>query len=111
MGTRYAISDNAINRHSSNLDASVAAMNANLNQFLSSLSALPGVWKGASFQSFDQVQTRWQVAARDLNQSLESIRGRVGTSGQIYDSGQAQQAADINSLNAGANWDAAKFRS
>lgn len=110
MGTNYAITNDAVNRHASNLDGSVAAMNADLGQFIAALSALPGVWRGASFQSFDQVQTRWQEATRGLNAALTSIRGRVGDAGRIYDAGQAEQAATFGSLAAGADWDAATFR-
>ena len=110
MGSKFSITDDAVNRHGSSLDSSVAAMNANLNQFISSLAALPGVWKGSAFTSFEQVQTRWQTASKDLNSALTDIRGRVGGSGRIYDAGHAQQTSDLDSLNASANWDAGKFR-
>lgn len=109
MGTKYSITDAAVGRHATNLDTSVASLNANLNQYISSLSGLPGVWKGAAFSSFDQVATRWQQASTDLNSALDNIRGRVGNSAQIYDAGHAQQTADLNALNASANWDATKF--
>ncbi|MGL4177392.1 MAG: WXG100 family type VII secretion target [Dermatophilaceae bacterium] len=110
MGQQFSITDNAVGQHASNLDASTAQMNANLQQFISSLSSLPGVWKGTAFQSFEQVQQRWEAASRDLNSALTDIRGRVGSSAQIYDAGHAEQAAGINQINASANWDASKFR-
>jgi WXG100 family type VII secretion target len=110
MGTKFSITGNAVNQHASNLDTSVAELNANLQQFLSSVQSLPGVWRGAAFQSFDSLQTRWQQATRDLNSALQDIQGRVGNSGQIYDAGHAEQQSNINKTNSSANWDAAKFR-
>lgn len=109
MGTKYSITDHAVARHATNLDTTVASMNQNLSQFITSLEHLPNVWKGAAFTSFHQVQERWQTATRDLNQAMQQIQGRVGNSAQIYDAGHEQQTADLNSLNASANWDSARF--
>lgn len=110
MGTKFSITGDAVNRHATNLDTSVAGLNANLNQFINAVSGLPGVWRGTAFQSFDQLQQRWQQASRDLNTALESIRARVGTSGATYDQYHAEQAATLNQVNSTAQWDAARFR-
>lgn len=110
VSTKYSITNDSVARHATNLDQAVQSMNQNLNQFISSLQSLPGVWKGSSFTSFDGVQQRWQQASRELNRALSEIRGRVGNSAQIYESGHQQQTADINQINASANWDASAFR-
>lgn len=110
MGTKFAITGDAVNRHSSNLDSSVGQLNANLQQFISALQGLPKVWRGAAFQSFDGLQNRWTAASRDLNSALQDIQGRVGNSGQIYDAGHAEQQQGIQRTDSGANWDATKFR-
>lgn len=110
MGAKYSITDNAVVQHASNLDRSTASMNQNLSQFINSVASLPGVWKGASFSSFDQLQQRWEAATKDLNSALQDITSRVGNSGQIYDRGQAEQKAQLDGVNAAANWDASKFR-
>lgn len=110
MGTKYSITDHAVGTHATNLDASTASMNQNLSQFIGALAGLPGVWKGASFSSFDQIQTRWTNATRDLNSALTDITSRVGSSSQIYDRSHAEQTSNLNSLNASANWDDGKFK-
>ncbi len=110
MGTKFSITGDAVNRHATNLDTSVAGLNANLNQFINAVAGLPGVWRGAAFQSFDQLQQRWQQASRDLNGALDSIRGRVGTSGALYDQYHSEQRASLNRTMGAANWDAARFR-
>ena len=67
MGTKFSITGDAVNRHAGNLDGSVADLNANLQQFINALAGLPGVWRGAAFQSFDQLQQRWEQASQELN--------------------------------------------
>lgn len=110
MGTKFSITANAVNRHSTNLDTSVGQLNANLQQFMSALQGLPSVWKGAAFQSFDGLQNRWSNASKDLNSALKDIEGRVGNSGQVYDAGHAEQQQGIQKADTGANWDGTKFR-
>lgn len=110
MGSKFSITGDAVNKHSSNLDTSVGQLNGNLQQFISALEGLPKVWQGAAFGSFNALQQRWEACSRDLNSALGDIRGRVGNSGQIYDAGHAEQQQNIASTNAGAAWDAAKFR-
>jgi WXG100 family type VII secretion target len=109
MGSKFSITGDAVNRHAGNLDASVADLNANLQQFINALAGLPGVWRGAAFQSFDQLQQRWEQASRDLNGALGAIRGRVGDAGGLYDRYHADQQATVSRAAAGANWDAARF--
>lgn len=110
VSTRYSITDDAVARHVGHLDTGHAAMNAALNHFIAALATLPGAWKGASFQSFDQVQHRWQAATRDLNSALADIRGRVDSSAKIYATGEAEQTATLAHLAGSANWDAGALR-
>jgi WXG100 family type VII secretion target len=110
MGTKFSITGDAVNRHASNLDTSVASLNANLQQFVNSLAGLPGIWRGMAFQSFDQLRQRTEHAQRELNNALNDIRGRVGGSGALYDQYHAEQQAGINRTISTANWDGARFR-
>ncbi|WP_062441125.1 WXG100 family type VII secretion target [Herbidospora daliensis] len=110
MGQKFSITGDAVNKHGTNLDTSVNNLNANLRQFLAAVEALPGVWQGAAFQSFDQLTKRWETASHDLNSALTTIRGRVGNAGQLYDAYHAEQAAGISQTAASADWDGAKFR-
>ncbi len=110
MGTKFSITDNAVNQHSSNLDTSVAALNGQASAFISAIEPLPAVWKGAAFQSWDQLTKRWNQAMADLNKSLEDIKSRVGNAGRLYDTYHAEQASQLQSTMGSANWDGAKFR-
>jgi WXG100 family type VII secretion target len=109
MGTKFSIIGDAVNRHAGNLDGSVADLNAGLQQFINALAGLPGVWRGAAFQSFAQLQQRWEQASRDLNLALGDIRGRVGEAGALYDQYHADQQATIGRAAGAAAWDAARF--
>jgi len=110
VGTKFSITDNAVNQHSSNLDTSVSALNSQANAFLAAIEPLPAVWKGAAFQSWDQLTQRWNQAMADLNKALSDIRSRVGSAGQLYDSYHAEQTSQLQSTIGSANWDGAKFR-
>ena len=110
MGAKYSITDNAVGQHATNLDTSIASLNANLTQFINAVSSLPGAWKGSAYTSFEQLKTQWENSSRDLNKALSDIRQRVGGSAQVYDTEHSQQTADLNKINTSANWDAAKFR-
>jgi ESAT-6 family protein len=110
VGTKFSITDNAVNQHSSNLDTSVSALNSQASAFLSAIEPLPGVWKGAAFQSWDQLTARWNQAMADLNKALSDIKGRVGSAGQLYDTYHAEQTSQLQSTMGQANWDGAKFR-
>jgi WXG100 family type VII secretion target len=108
--TKFSITGGAVNKHASNLDSSVAGMNASLQQFINALEGLPGVWQGTAFKSFEALQQRWQGASKELNAALGDIRRRVGDAARIYDRQHAEQAATITRANSGANWDGTKFR-
>ncbi|MFC7547921.1 WXG100 family type VII secretion target [Plantactinospora sp. GCM10030261] len=110
MGTKFSITDNAVNQHSSNLDQSVAALNTQARAFLAAIEPLPGVWKGAAFQSWDQLTQRWNQAMADLNKSLTDIKQRVGSAGQLYDTYHSEQTSQLQQTMGSANWDSAKFR-
>ncbi len=110
MGTTFSITGNAVNQHATHLDASVAQLNGNAQQFLAAVAGLPGVWRGAAFQSFDQLSQRFTQAQRDLNTALAGIQARVGTSGRVYDTHHAEQQSQIARTAASADWDAAAFR-
>ena len=110
MGTKFSITDNAVNQHGSNLDSSVAALNSQASAFLAAIEPLPAVWKGSAFQSWDQLTQRWNQAMADLNKALAGIKDRVSSAGQLYDTYHAEQAGQLQSTLNSANWDAAKFR-
>ena len=110
MGTKFSITGDAVNKHAGNLDTSVASLNANLQTFINAIEGLPGVWKGQAFQSWNQLEQRWQQASRDLNSALQNVQGRVGNSGRLYDRYHSEQQALLNRTNTSANWDGAKFR-
>lgn len=110
MSTKFSITDNAVNQHASNLDTSVAALNSQANAFLAAIEPLPAVWKGAAFQSWSQLTGRWNEAMAELNKALADIKGRVGTSGQLYDTYHAEQTGQLQATTNSANWDGTKFR-
>lgn len=97
-------------RHATNLDGSIASLNAQANAFLSAIEGLPSVWKGTAFQSWDRLTQAWQQAMKDLNGALTDIKGRVGNAGALYDRYEAEQTQSLDSTMASATWDAAKFR-
>ncbi len=112
MGTsRVSITGDAVNQHGRSLDQTVADMNSTLQKFITSLESLPAVWKGAAYQSFGQVQERWQDATTDLNRSLTDIKSRVSTAGQIYDAGHAEQREQWRQIDGGANWEGTRSQS
>ena len=110
MSSRYSVADGAVARHAANLDTTHRAMNAALQRFGDSLATLPGVWKGASFASFSEVQARWQNAGTELNRALEDIRTRIATSTTVYDTGEADQAQALRQVGHSVDWSAGSFR-
>lgn len=110
MSTKFSITDNAVNTHASNLDTAVNQLNANAAAFRGAIEPLPGVWKGAAFQSWDQLTAAFDEAMTGLNSALTDITSRVGTAGQVYDTYHAEQTSQLQSTTAQANWDGAKFR-
>lgn len=110
MSTKFAIRDDSVNKHASNLDTSVGSLNAQAASFQSAIEPLPQVWQGTAFGSWDELTKAWSAAMKDLNGALTSIRGRVGNAGQLYDRYHTQQAESIRSTLGTANWDGTKFR-
>lgn len=110
MGTKFEITDNAVSRHASNMDTAVSQLNGQARAFITAIEPLPAVWKGTSFQSWQQLTERWNQAIAGLNKALQDIQARVSTAGKHYDTGQQEQAAQLKQAAASANWDAAKFR-
>lgn len=110
VSSRYSVSDRAVARHATNLDATHREMNAALQQFSQALAGLPEVWKGASFASFSDVQARWQSAGTELNRALDDIRTRVATSATLYDTGEADQAQALRQVARSVDWSAGSFR-
>ncbi|MGC9668866.1 WXG100 family type VII secretion target [Planosporangium sp. 12N6] len=110
MGTKFSITDNAVNQHASNLNTSVDALNSQAKAFLAAIEPLPAVWKGSAFQSWAQLTAKWNEAMADLNKALTDIKSRVGTSGQLYDTYHAEQTSQLQATTNQANWDGAKFR-
>jgi WXG100 family type VII secretion target len=109
MGPKFAVRDDSVNKHASNLETSEAAMNAHAQAFLSAIQDLPADWKGASYTSWASLTQAWNDAIRDLNQALQSIKGNVKNAGSLYDSYESQQTEALSSVQAGASWDGAKF--
>jgi WXG100 family type VII secretion target len=110
MSTKFAIRDDAVNRHAVSLDTSVGALNSQAAAFEAAIAPLPQVWQGTAFQSWDQLSKAWQSAMKDLNQALDAIRGRVGDAGGLYDRYHQQQAEALQAAMGAANWDGTKFR-
>jgi len=110
VGTKFSITDNAVNQHASNLDTSVEGLNSQAKAFLNAIEPLPAVWKGSAYQSWADLTAKWNEAMTDLNTALTDIRSRVGSAGQLYDSYHAEQASQLQATTGQANWDGAKFR-
>lgn len=110
MSTKFSVANNAVNQHSSNLDSSIASLNAQASAFLNAIEGLPGVWKGSAFQSWDRLTQTWHQAMKDLNGALTDIQGRVGGAGALYDRYHAEQTQQLDSTMASAAWDSTKFR-
>jgi WXG100 family type VII secretion target len=110
LSTKFSVTNNAVNQHSTNLDSSVAALNSQARNFLSAIEGLPGVWKGSAYGSWDRLTAAWHEAMTQLNSALDDIKGRVGNAGALYDRYETEQTDQLNSTMAGAAWDSTKFR-
>ena len=111
VGPKFAIHDDSVNKHASNLDISVSALNAQASAFTQAIEPLEGQWQGTAFGSWSDLTKAWHDAMKDLNAALSSIRGRVGDAGHLYDQFHSQQAQHLRSTMASANWDGTKFHS
>jgi WXG100 family type VII secretion target len=110
VGQKFAVIENSVNQLSSNLDSAAAMLRSQGAAFRTAIEPLEGDWQGTSFGSWDQLTKAWDAAMTALNSALDSIKERVGNAGGLYDRYQSEQAAQLNSVAAGANWDATKFR-
>lgn len=110
MSTKFSVEDNAVNQHATNLDTAVSSLNGQAASFLSAIESLPGVWKGSSFQSWDQLTQAWHEAMAQLNSALDDVKSRVGSAGQLYDTFESEQTSQLSSTMGSASWDATKFR-
>lgn len=110
MGPKFAVRDDSVTKHSSNLATSEASMNAQAKRFLAAIEPLQGVWQGTSFGSWEQLTTAWNEAMAGLNKSLADIKGRVGNAGSLYTQYEQDQTDQINSTMAGANFDGATVK-
>jgi WXG100 family type VII secretion target len=110
VGPKFAIHDDSVNKHASNLDTSVASLNAQASAFTQAIQPLEGQWQGTAFGSWHDLTTAWHSSMKDLNSALTSIRSRVGNAGHLYDQFHAQQAQSLQSTMGSADWDGTKFR-
>jgi WXG100 family type VII secretion target len=110
VGTKFSVENNAVNAHASNLDTSIAGLNAQAAGFLAAIEGLPGVWQGASFRSWSALTTSWHEAMAQLNSALDDVRSRVGSAGQLYDTHEAEQGSNMETVLSSASWDGTKFR-
>jgi WXG100 family type VII secretion target len=110
MSTKFSVENNAVNTHATNLDSAVSSLNGQAAAFLSAIEGLPGVWKGASFSSWDALTQAWHDAMAQLNSALTEVKSRVGNAGQLYDAYEGEQAGQMDSVMGSASWDATKFR-
>lgn len=110
VGPKFAVHDNAVNVHASNLEQSESAMNAQGAAFLRAIEPLPQDWKGSSFSSWEQLTAAWSSAMKDLNGALGSIKGNVKNAGGLYDSYEVQLTESLSNADGAADWDGAKFR-
>lgn len=110
VGPKFAVRDNAVNVHASNLEQSSVSMNAQAAGFLQAIEPLPQDWKGSSFTSWEALTAAWSAAMRDLNSALDSIRGNVRNAGGLYDAYESEMTQSLASANGSADWDSAKFR-
>jgi WXG100 family type VII secretion target len=110
MGPKFAVHDNAVNVHASNLEQSEQSMNAQAAAFLQAVEPLAQEWKGSSYSSWDALMAAWTAAMKDLNAALASIKGNVKNAGGLYDSYESQMTEALSAANGSADWDGVKFR-
>ena len=110
MSTKFSVENNSVNQHASHLDTSISMLNGQAASFLNAIEALPGVWKGTAFGSWDRLTQAWHQAMADLNGALTDIQSRVANAGQLYDRYEAEQTSQLDSTMSSAAWDSAKFR-
>lgn len=109
MGPKFAVREDSVNRHASNLETAEASMNAQAGAFLSAIEPLPADWKGSSYSSWDQLTQAWNAAMKDLNSALVSIKSNVRNAGGLYDTYESQQTEALAGVNGVSNWDGTRF--
>lgn len=110
VGPKFAVREDSVNKHASNLETSVSGLNAQASAFTSAIEPLQGQWQGTAFGSWQQLTSAWDAAMADLNKALGDIKGRVGNAGGLYDTYHQQQTEQLTSTLGSANWDGTKFR-
>lgn len=110
MGPKFAVRENAVVKHGSNLETSEQSLNTQAKRFIQAIEPLQGVWEGTSFGSWGQLTAAWNDAMRGLNKALAGIKGGVSNAGALYNQYEAEQDADLKKAHSAANWDQTKFR-
>lgn len=110
VGPKFAVREDSVNKHASNLDTSVSSLNSQASSFTSAIEPLQGQWQGTAFGSWSELTSAWDQAMADLNKALAGIKGRVGNAGGLYDTYHSQQTEQLTSTLGSANWDGTKFR-
>jgi len=110
MGPKFAVRENAVVKHSSNLETSEQSMNAQAKRFIQAIEPLQGVWQGTSYGSWGQLTEAWNTAMSGLNKALTDIKGRVGNAGGLYNQYEAEQDADLKKAHGSSNWDGTAVR-
>ena len=110
MGPKFAVREDSVNKHASNLDTSVSSLNSQASSFTSAIEPLQGQWQGTAFGSWSELTSAWDQAMADLNKALAGIKSRVGNAGGLYDTYHSQQTEQLTSTLGSANWDGTKFR-
>ncbi|MTD15255.1 hypothetical protein GIS00_15035 [Nakamurella sp. YIM 132087] len=109
MGPKFAVREDSVNKHASNLETAESSMNAQAQAFISAIEDLPSEWQGTSYTSWEALTAAWNAAMKDLNSALASIKGNVKNAGGLYDQYEQQQTDEMNATMSGASWESAKF--
>ncbi len=79
---------------SSDIHGSVAQTAGLLDEGKGSLAALAAVWGGTGSDSYQQVQTRWDGTANELNLALQNLAQTISEAGSTM----AQTEAGVTSM-------------
>jgi early secretory antigenic target protein ESAT-6 len=67
----------AIAQASADIHATSASINGQLDQLKADIAPMVGEWEGESSTAYQDAQRRWDAAAADLNQVLQSVARAV----------------------------------
>lgn len=109
MGPKFAVRDNSVNQHGSNLQTSEDQMNQRAKAFIEAIAPLESSWKGTSFGSWQELTNAWNEAMAGLNKALTDVKSRVGNAGSLYDQYHNEQTEALAKTMGGADFAAAKF--